>query len=282
MKRAHFIIFAILLSILGVAVLIWERQQKEVQEKQEEVVSQPAIYVPQKDHVLARAHKTSVIDLDGPYKKVSVSNGTTTFSFEVPDAWLTETRNSGEVEMNEEELRDFFATDYFEDIRKNPTGASGHYWDFTWDMLKKMSYDEMKQYYFEKRDEVSPGFSNASVSGGREISYMDGEQYQIDFYLLSAQDVKKYFKYDSRSGTFSKELYTPDNTVSTFFVDGIKATQIENKKSVIYGSGGANIFVPLSNADPVSEFLVILRQRYPSDEFAIEFDSLVNSIAVVP
>ncbi len=279
MKKSYFIIAILFAAALGAGVLIWERQQKEARETQEEAIPQPAIIA--KDHVLARAHKTSIIDLDGPYKKVSVSNGTTTFSFEVPDAWPTETRNSGEVEMNEEELRDFLATDYFEDIRGNPDSV-GNYRDLHWDDLKNMSLDEMKRVFGNLQVSRFPGPPNASVSGGRYISYMGGGDYQIDFYLLSAQDVKKYFKYDSRSGTFSKELRTPDNTVSTLFVDGIKATQIENKKSIIYRSGGANIFVPLSNADAASEFLVIDREGRPSDEFATEFDNLVNSIAVVP
>lgn len=248
------------------------------QQYQVEPLVQPPI-IP-KDHVLARAQKTAVIDLDGPYKQVTVSNGRTTFSFEVPDAWPTETRNSGEVEMNEDELRDFLATDYFEDIRENPA-AVGNYRDFHWDDLKNMSFDELKRVLKNFSAGSFSGSPGASVSGGRYISYMGGGDYQIDFFLLSAQDVKKYFKYDSHSGTFSKELRTPDNTVSSIFVDGIKAAKIENQKSVIYRSGGASIFVPLGNIDLASEFLVINREGRPSDEFATEFDSLVNSIAVV-
>ena len=60
--------------------------------------------------VLDRAKITGVENLEGEYKKVTINNGEITFSFEVPDTWLVETRNSGEVEMNEEELREFLAT----------------------------------------------------------------------------------------------------------------------------------------------------------------------------
>lgn len=181
MRKSVFISIIVLLLAFGAGVLIWERQQKEAQEKQEEVVPQPAIDVPQKDHVLARAHKTGVIDLDGPYKKVSVSNNMATFSFEVPDDWLTETRSSGEVEMNEEELRDFFATSYSGDI-KTGSALAGDYWDFTWDMLKNMPYDEMKRYYYGRRDGF--GYPNATVSSDDKIWYTDMGWDQVHFYIL--------------------------------------------------------------------------------------------------
>lgn len=156
---------------------------------------------------LARHKVTGVTDIEGPYKKVTVSNGEITFSFEVPDKWLTETRNSGEVEMNEEELREFLGTIWNGDIRSEKVCGeakifdvevgdfimketcsypTGNYWDFTWDMVKDMPYSEMKSYYDKKRDEFSPGFPNATVSSGmkKAIWYTDMGWDQVNFYIL--------------------------------------------------------------------------------------------------
>ena len=216
MKRLYLVITILFVAALGAGVFVWERQQKEAQENQEEVASQPVVYVPQKDHVLARAHKTSVIDLDvdGPYKKVSVSNGTVTFSFEVPDAWPTETRSSGEVEMNEEELRDFLATDYFEDIRENPD-AVGNYRDLHWDDLKNMSLDELKQVLKKLSAGSFSGPPNASVSGGRYISYMDISWYQVNFYILDKKKNANFLSKVTRIEDVSEaiEEYKNFNTI---------------------------------------------------------------------
>lgn len=171
-----------------------ERSEKIAMEKEKAADANFAKY----NKTLPEQKITGVKDLDGPYKKVTVSDGSVTFSFEVPDQWLTELRNSGEVSMNTEELREFLGTNWTMSIRSGnaSTGASGTYWDFTWDMLKDMSYEEMKSYYGKARKNLSPGFPNASVSGDSVIWYTDRNSYQIDFRILSAQDAKKYLGFD--------------------------------------------------------------------------------------
>ena len=69
MKKSHLIITALFLIVLGAGVLIWQKQKESLrimsaQQYQVEPLVQPPI-IP-KDHVLARAQKTAVIDLDGP------------------------------------------------------------------------------------------------------------------------------------------------------------------------------------------------------------------------
>ena len=225
-----------LLAVLGgVLWVVKEKSEKIALDKakyEEKVAKKAAIDddFAKYNKTLARHRVTGVTDLDGPYKKVTVSNGSVTFSFEVPDRWLTETRNSGEVEMNEEELREFLGTNYDGDIRGGysckevPTidcrgsddcsngipgtqrlcgEPTGDYWDFTWGMLKDMLYSEMKSYYDKKRDEFSPGFPNATVSSGMKnaIWYTDTGWDQIHFYIL---DEKKDASYLAGVGYFNR------------------------------------------------------------------------------
>ncbi len=155
-----------------------------------------------RDRVLSRAKVTKVVDRKGPYKTVVISDNSVTFSFEVPDAWLSETRNSGEVVLNTEELREFFATNYDGDIRKNP-GLSGDYWDFSWDMLRDMPDAEMREDYRSKRDEFFLGFPNASVTSQGYISYMDMAWRQVDFYILDKKRDKSYLE----GMVYSRDLF---------------------------------------------------------------------------
>ena len=133
--------------------------------------------------VLERAKITGVKDLEGEYKKVTINNGEITFSFEVPDTWLVEARNSGEVEMNEEELREFLGTkwdwdegeyfkweDQYSDYANNPFSMNADYSD------------------------ISSSYPEASVSHTNYISYAIQNLDQIDFSIGSESDMKELLK----------------------------------------------------------------------------------------
>lgn len=127
------------------------------------------------DRTLAGFQKTGVVDLDGPYKKVTAYDGKTTFSFEVPDEWLVELRNTGEIPMNEEELRGFF----------------GDYWDFSDEQLAQKTMGDFLNIFQEIEAETSAGFPLMSVAASDRIYYIDGNIFQTDFYLYPTSMAQK-------------------------------------------------------------------------------------------
>jgi len=261
-QRYLYVFIGIGIVLLGGVFWVWSKRTEQPPNKNTEAGEnlvkkefRTTALTGEGDHVLSRAKITGVTDKEGPHKQITVSNPKTIFLFEVPDTWLSETRNSGEVEMNEEELREFFATNYFGDLRDNPDGLLGNYWDVTWNMLKDISFDEMKA-VFEKGK-----FPNASVGSGRYIGYYGPNQYQVDFYVLSVQDSKERFDYD-----------TTQRNMTPISVGGLRA-----KKDVtppdIYPAGDTWMFVPLPDTQSI---LVIHKQGY-SDDFDTGFNHLLKS-----
>lgn len=238
-KKGIFIIIGIIL-LASLAGVVWYGKSKKqpVQSGPLPFQEIPSQHAPApKDKTLPAFKKTGVQDLEGPYKKVSVSDGDITFSFEVPDEWLTETRNSGEVEMNEEELREYLATNYDGDIKKDPS-LSGDYWDFTWEMLKDMSYGDMKEYYEQKRDTFSPGFPNASVSASDNIWYTDLNGKQIDFYIISDEISKKYYEFLGKN-----YAPRPESTEKQISISGYHGMIIEDNNTEGKGAGGSFAYI---------------------------------------
>lgn len=269
-QRYVYVLMSFGVLLVGSVFLVWSTKIQPTPNKNtwtaeetSEKEFQPTL-AKQRDHVLSRAKITGVTDEEGPYKRVTISNPATIFFFEVPDTWLTETRNSGEIRMNQEELREFFATSYFGDLRDDPSGLAGSYWDFTWNMLKDMSFNEMKA-AFEKHK-----FPNASVSGGNYIGYLGGNQYQVDLYVFQAQDSKKYFDYDASQESFAGGNLTPIS------VGGLKAKESITPPGV-YGAGSAWIFVPLPDTHSI---LVLNKQGY-SDDFDTGFGNLLKSFRFI-
>ncbi len=287
-KRLIVAIVVLIIAIVAGGWFWYALAQKErAQAEQEQVEISAKRDFDTRNKTLARSHITGVSDLEGDYKKVTVSDGDVAFSFEVPDKWLTETRNSGEVQMNTEELRDFFATNYDGDIKakevcndvsvidyaKDPAGVkrtdtmcgqpSGDYWDFTWDMLKDMSYETMKSLFTaSKRGDLLPSYPNTSVSSDAYIWYTDLNGYQTDFYILSSKDAEK-----------SWNLYAKGKMVKDATIDGKKAKIITDKNREM-GFGSRQILVPLTD----SKVLFINKQYYPEGEIQSDFDHLLNSL----
>jgi hypothetical protein len=265
-------------------------KEKQAEMKQQQIDAFAKNEFDKRNKTLVRHYITGVTDIEGEYKKVTVSDGDVMFSFEVPDKWLTETRNSGEVEMNTEELREFFATNYDGDIRakevcndvsvidysKDPAGAKridkmcgqpyGDYWDFTWDMLKDMSYEEMKKAFDNSRDDSNPGYPNASVSSGEYIWYTDGSMYQTDFRVLSEKDVKQYYdKYKSINSKISKDI----------FIGGLPAKIFIDQSKGEITSGSVYAYIDIVK---LKKTIVIHKQGDVSGESENNFNHILNTL----
>ncbi|QQR77762.1 MAG: hypothetical protein IPJ67_01270 [Candidatus Moraniibacteriota bacterium] len=236
--------------------------------------------------VLSRDKITGVQDLEGPYKKVMVSNGELTFSFEVPDKWLVETRNSGEVTMNEGELREFLSTScfydekmkssYFEQQGIFSSSKESSYTGFFQEKFKKITFEEMLTLYKDKKDKFSVGFPNASISDGCVIySGLNGGQ--IDFYLLSEQDSKRYYDFDVKDMSISSDV-SSRGTMSNTTLGSKNALSFIGDKTTEYGFAGTRkIFVPLKNIEKV---LVIYQENANySNIVSNAFEHLINTFS---
>lgn len=289
---------AVAIITLAIGGLFWhasiKERQTQMEQRQAEMVNQQQIEASTKsdfdkrNKTLTRSHITGVADIEGDYKKVTISDGDVSFTFEVPDKWLTETRNSREVEMNTEELWEFFATNYDGDIRakevcndvsvidysKDPAGVnridrmcgqpSGDYWDFTWDMLKDMSYEKMESLFVAgERGDFLPNYPSASVSSVGYIWYTDGNNYQTDFYILSPQSAEKSWNW-----------YAKGKSIKDITIDGKVAKLVIDKSDGGKGSGFREILIPLTD----SKVLFINKQFYPEDEIQSDFDYLLDTL----
>jgi hypothetical protein len=230
--------------------------------------------------VLDRAQVTGVQDIEGPYKKVIVSDGETTFSFECPDKWLVETRNSGEIKMNEEELREFLATNYDGDIRttKFLDKSSGKYYgigsdysDLSWNMLKDMPYDEMKKYYDSRRDKYSPGYPNATVSSDGKIWYTDIGWDQVHFYIMDKKKDSAYLSGVKYSNDLADDYEKAnENTKSRLLRDE------EGKPVVSKGQTyGLNFYI--SNKEKV---IRIWKEAYVEGDFEEGFKHIMHTFQI--
>lgn len=292
MKKSSIIIFGIvaLASIITVSFLFFVAQKPE-QELQPVSLQEPKreSIASGRDRFLQSFRKTGVQDLNGPYKKVTVSDGEVTFFFEVPDEWLIETRNSGEVPMTEAEMREFFKTKY-EDGQQ-----WGSYWDFTDEQVDEMSYEKLKNLFEEKKSEYSPGYPNASVSAGKPtkaIWYTDWNAHQIDFYIISTIDAEKNieklkqrdaddFKYYSQHSRKTAEMLQIKWEEKK--IDGM-SSQIahypleilqngERVTEAIKGRpGGKSYFINIGE-----KTLLVHKQAYAGGEFEKEFENLIST-----
>ena len=236
--------------------------------------------------VLSRDKITGVQDLEGLYKKVTVSNGELTFSFEVPDKWLVETRNSGEVQMNENELREFLSTGcfydekmknfYFEQQGTFSSSEESSYTGFFQERFEKMPFEDMLTLYIDKKDKLSAGFPNASISAGC-IVYSGLNGGQTDFYLLSEQDSKRYYDFDVKNMNISLDI-SSKGTVNNIILGGKNALSFMGDKTTEYGVAGTRrIFVSLKNINKV--FVIYQENANYSNIVSSAFEHLINTFS---
>lgn len=122
------------------------------------------------------------------YKKVEVINPLVKFSFEVPEKWLTETRNaSGQMTMQEK--RDFLATNDGSKIGKE---VWSDYVDYSLNDIKKMDDGAVNKLFQATNGQYRYPNASIAVDGvvGR-IWYTDKNGDQIDFYIEKGSAEKK-------------------------------------------------------------------------------------------
>ena len=221
------------------------------------------------------------------YKILKISDGTTAFSFEIPEKWLTETRHSGEKQLTAEEMRDFLATNFDGDIKTNPKLTSD-YADLPWTEIKKMSDNKIKELY-NRNDKGVSLYPNASVGAGDHILYTDTSWQQIDFYIKNepvenviAKVKKEHYDYCKEYGNdivgcgddapmWEQTVVGEKNTEVEIFM-----TEKDEKGNEIIskgGTGGKTYFVKISNGIT----LVISKQAKGDTKFETDFNNLIQT-----
>ncbi len=213
------------------------------------------------------------------YKSVRVSDGKTKLTFSVPKVWLTETRHSGERKPTLAEMKDFLATNYDGDIRKNPELASD-YADLPWEYLeKKMTAEDIEKAYLQT-DNPWNLFPNATVSGSDHIWYTDTSWKQIDFYIL--RDF-------STLETYTNAVYKSNDILvwGKQMVSGLEAEVVTfatekdeygNEGISKGGTGGKAYFISLNETDK----LVVIKQAKGDEAFERDFRYLIQTLKVSP
>jgi len=198
-------------------------------------------------------------------KSLKVSDGTTSFSFEVPEKWLTETRHSGEKQLTVEEMRQFLADNCDRNIYSICSVLSNLV------MVKKMSPDEVKKRYFR----TDLPYPSASVSAGDHITYSDMYGLQIDF------NIEKNFDYYTYSNGIkkNKKLNWSIEKVGGLNADVITAPMDRdengNEISTKMGSGGKMYYIRINNG---KDMLVINKEAKRDNQFETDFRNIIQTL----
>jgi len=268
----------LLVAIIVGGIFYW--QSKKVQMPvQRAVVPTPVVQQPTQTAVNQQIAQTP----QAGYKLVRVSDGTTSFSFQIPEKWLTETRHSGEKQLTTEEMRDFLATNYDGDIKINPK-LNSDYADMPWKLLKEMSPKEVARYYF-KSDEPSFPFPNASVAAGDHIWYTDTSWQQIDFYIKNESVENVITKVKKEQENYCKQdanMAGCGEIWSQIIIDGKDADTVKyptdrDEKGHEFiskgGTGGSNYYIKISD----NKTLVIDKQAKGDAKFETDFNNLIQT-----
>lgn len=224
------------------------------------------------------------------YKIVEVKNPDMHFSFEVPEKWLTETRHSGEKQLSTEEMRDFLATNYDGDIKKD-SKLTSDYADFPWSMLKVMGSEEIEKYYF--RDYSETPYPDASVAAGNHIWYTDTSWQQIDFSVedSSINSVVDRVKKEQLDfcNKYSEDIVgcgTDGPTWTKLVINGMNveiatySTDVdENGNEAITkgGSGGKIYYVEVAE---LGKTLKIFKQAKGGRQYENDFENLIQTLQI--
>jgi hypothetical protein len=267
-QKGNVAVIAVIVVIVAITagVVGWMFAKKSQAPAPQPVAIQSAIQTTSttQNQVVAKQIKPTV---KSGYKIVDVKNPAVSFSFEVPEKWLTETRNSGEKELSIEEKKDFLA---------DVLNGDSQYADYTRKDFNKMSANEVEKMF--KGSDWLP-FPIASVVGTNiPITYSDSNN-QVDFYFLSNFDNKKtYFnevvKGVNTDGVKYEGVWTK-GTIGNNPVD-IFSTP-DGKKEISTGdSSGAKIYyIRLNNG---KDMLAINKQAKGDAKFESDFENLIQTM----
>lgn len=224
------------------------------------------------------------------YKLVDVKNPAIPFSFEVPEKWLIETRNSGEKKLTISEMRTFLSTDFKDETKQKV--AYSDYTDYPISELKKLSSSEIEK-MFNGSEEGSLSYPIASVAAGSYIQYSDTSWQQIDFSIKNENSSNVVAKVKEASSSYCKK-YGNDTVGCGNFAPKWSKTTINNKNVDVLtyltdvdekgneaitkgGTGGSDYYIEIPN---LNKTLVISKQAKGDAQFEKDFENLIQTLQI--
>lgn len=221
-------------------------------------------------------------------KTVPVSDGEVSFAFQVPRAWLVETRNAGDKKMSTQEMRDFLATNYDGDIRNN-SQLTSDYADYSWTALQEKTDKEIQNEFMISSaftQPKPPRFPNVSVGAREGIWYTDWSAYQVDFYVLKesidtlvSEKRRELESQKSNCLSLGGDSASCEYVWSDVVVAGQSAQQVQfpldNGEVTKDETGGKMVYVPIPNTNKT---LVIYKQAMGDAFFEKNIDTLLSSL----
>ncbi len=230
-----------------------------------------------KINVPVKEKEENQVEQSDEYKNVNVNSGRIIFSFEIPQNWIVETRNSRNKEMPEEEMRDFLATSYEKNPRDLPDEIVSDYANLTWGEIGKMGLQEMKNLMSNREKNLGFLYPNASVSSGKIIGYLGPNRYQVDFYVLSEKRAIE-LKNDlgSQLGIEKKNIIIAGEEAEIYEYSTDKD---ENGNPVFSpgASGGTDYFINTRNS---GNYLLIKKQALGEKEYEQSFQHILESLSI--
>lgn len=216
------------------------------------------------------------------YQKIQIKNPKATFSFEAPDNWIVETRNSGEKKMSNAEIKNFLSTG------ETRMGGYWKYYEITPQELNKKTETELL--------EIMRRFPIASVAK-TSLQYTDWSD-QIDFYLenYNVSEEINSLKNELCTGKCSVCKTTASNkgdcikqkdnncTTGKQKIAGFDADFIKFDVSIYDGkaigdkecTGGLTYFITIGNGT----VLKIKKQQLGDEQYEKDFQHLIQTLKI--
>ncbi|MEI8344274.1 MAG: hypothetical protein WCF93_04980 [Candidatus Moraniibacteriota bacterium] len=294
MKKENIIkvvVIAIVVAVTG-GILGFKFTQRAQSPTGQVVDAQPIV---QTKPVVTDSEKQANVQVaKAGYKIVEVKNSEVPFSFEVPEKWMTETRNSGEKQLSVEEMRDFLGTQYtYTDPDSGKTQSAPAYSDgvgtHSTQDIKAATAKEIQQsfklYYYP----------NVSVSAVDYIWYGEFNASQIDFRVEDGlagdivNNVKTGEKEQCKNEPIDSNLYGCGNSAPKWekimiagknvYVETF-STDRDEKGNELIGKGGSGGKTYYIETPSVNKTLIIKKQARGDSQFEKDFDNLIQTLKI--
>ncbi|MFC1608855.1 hypothetical protein ACFL2R_00630 [Patescibacteria group bacterium] len=221
----------------------------------------------QVDNVIEQQHTS--LQRKTVYQKIEINNPQLKFSFEIPDYWTVEKRNSGEKQMTLDEKRDFLA-DVFR--------GDSEYADITREEFNKMSKEEIEIFF--------GGAPIISIKSSGEIYYTDTSWGQIDLRIISKKEVDKYVNRlanTEQTGLFGKigkikmEKTVIEDLEAIILTFPADIDEDGNESISKGGTGGRYIFIKINDT---GEYLFMRKQSKDTNREEKEFEHLMETLRI--
>lgn len=219
------------------------------------------------------------------YRTIRVDNGYQSYSFEIPNEWLAETRHARDRELTICEKREFLSTSFLDD----PEGDvySSFYIDVPQESILSVADRIIEQWYDEEL------YPEASV-GEEYILYGDISWWQIDFRYFenffenegeeAAWELRTYAS--RKCGTDEENKVAMDRGGEGWYAGeiggrpscsvsfGLDVDESGNSEVTKGGTGGKKHYIPMNGG---KDMFVIWQQASPDELFQIKANGLLDS-----